>query len=80
MSTQKGNEGKYTKLIHPYIFSQYSKDAAMGLCVFTFLLILPAILWNTVSIKCNHNLISNVNQYWQFSDSDLKSHAAYKTV
>ena len=36
MSTQQGNEGKYTKLIHPYIFSHYSEDAEMGLCVFTF--------------------------------------------
>ena len=36
MSTQQVNEGKYTKLIHPYIFSHYSEDAEMGLIYLHF--------------------------------------------
>ena len=37
-------------LIHPYIFSQRSKDVGTGLCILTITFILPClrIFWHTI--------------------------------
>ena len=37
-------------LIHPYIFSQKSKDVGIGLCIFTITFILPCLcpFWHAI--------------------------------
>ena len=38
------------RLIHPYIFSQRSKDVGIGLCIFTITFILPCLctFWHAI--------------------------------
>ena len=40
-------------LIHPYIFSQKSKDVGIGLCIFTITFILPClcIFWHAIQAR-----------------------------
>ena len=37
------SDAKYTKPIHPYIFSQKNEDVETGLCIFTITFILPCL-------------------------------------
>ena len=43
-------EGHFRSLIHPYIFSQKSKDVGIGLCIFTITFILPCLytFWHAI--------------------------------